>query len=90
MPFNDKNEWVNPPIESYPKSELDRGYSICYCKDYVHLHQSGYDCQMITCELCNKEVSTVKEFLTVEECEKLMPKVTVKDEIKSSGEYKLM
>ncbi len=90
MPFNDKNQWVNPPIEMYPKDELDRGYSVCYCKEGVHLHQAGYEVELHMCSLCASEVANVEDFLTAEECEKLRPKVTVKDEINTPDNFDLM
>lgn len=62
MPFNEKNEWVDPPENFFDKKDQELGYSVCACGEGVFIHQAGFDCDMHMCAVCRKMVADKTEF----------------------------
>lgn len=80
MPFNEKMEWVNPDVsdhslkddspeikpQTHSESDLNRGYSICYCGAYKLL-QAGFDADMYFCKRCDEDVAAPFEIFDKQE-----------------------
>lgn len=61
MPFNEKNEWINPE-DSHKERDEYVGYRVCSFGDGVELLQAGYDVNMHFCSLCKREVADSDDF----------------------------
>lgn len=47
----------------YANTDIERGYSECMeCRDCVHIHQAGYECDMHICAICGMFVADREEF----------------------------
>jgi hypothetical protein len=51
----------------YVNKDVERGYSECReCNDCLHLHQSGFDCDMHLCAICGQHVADKTEFFKLQ------------------------
>lgn len=56
MPMNDKGELTNPD-DSHKERDEYVGYTVCFCKQGIKLHQAGFDCETHVCAMCKCEVA---------------------------------